>query len=161
MTKKLTAVERKFSKAAKQIRAAEREARETAKAEREKMLDESIVPVDVWSDVGSKEWKPAKFAQWDGEIIAYLCPVEDGTKLQIFMGCIGDLVIRNVDACKPLLTFRKLCGARRVHGGIDNLANLVRQRDAEASAQAEAEQIRAACGSQPAASKAPQQKTRL
>lgn len=161
MTKKLTAVERKFSKAAKQIRATEREARETAKAEREKMLDESIVPADVWSNVGSNKWEPMKFARWDGEIIAYFSPVEHGKKLQIFMGCPDKLVIRNVDACKSLLTFRKLYEAHMVLGGIDNLANIVRQRDAEASAQAEAAQIRAACDSPTVASTAPQQKTRL
>jgi hypothetical protein len=141
MVKKSTATGQRFSMAAKQARAAEREARELAKAQREKMLDESIVRSDIWDPASQEEWAKVTTVALDGRALAFVLPDCSGTRVGIMFGDLKgtELTIQNVDACKPLLTFRKVAGALMVPNGIVNLANLVRQRDA----QAEAEQLRA------------------
>ena len=142
MVKKLKATNQLFSVAAKQLRAAQRDARETEMAQRETMLNESILPSDILEPNHTRSSMRMEFARLDGELIATISHWDGSTIVGVkFNDGAGTFVdIQHAEECKSLLTFRKVWAAIRFPNGAANLAALVRHRDAEA----EAEQIQSA-----------------
>lgn len=154
MTKKLKVANQQFSPAGKQARAEQREAE---RLQREKVLNGSILtPVNVrtmhetWGTVFS-------MVRLDGKTIAAVGAGEGRVQVHFPDTHCTTVEFRNVEACKELLTYRKVAIANMFPNGAFNLAQLVRQRDAEA----DAEQLRAACVTQSTEGNPPHQQKRL
>jgi hypothetical protein len=142
MVKKLSAVSQRFSMAAKQVRVMERKTREAEKALDEKTLDGSIFPLDILDSRSNEMWIRMVHVQWDGKLIAALWNESGSPFVEVqFMDCLDTRIqIRNVQACRSLLTVRKVAAALMLPYGTFKLVELVRQCDAEA----DAEQLRVA-----------------
>lgn len=147
MVKKLSKTSQLFSVAAKQARTANREAQKAERERYQKMLDttiltpERLVPLDVWP------WNRSSFVSLDGIVIAEVTAGPDGVFLEIADGQYRSIQIHDVEACQPLLTYRKIAVANMFPSGSANLAKRLREREAAA----EAEQIHAVTASAPVA----------
>ena len=135
MVKKLSAISQRFSMAQKDARAA-------AKVQRETMLDETILtPERVRFCTGVCE--NVSFVTLDGIVIAEVVAGLDSITVEFADGLHTQVVIQHVDACRSLLTYRKVAIANIFPRGAINLSEIVKYRNAEASAQAEAAQLAA------------------
>lgn len=147
MAKKLSKISQRFSVAAKQTRANHREAQKAEREEYQRMLDttiltpERLAPLEVWP------WNRGSFVMLDGEVIAEVTAGPDGVFVEIADGQYRSIQVHNVEACQSLLTYRKIAVANMYPSGSANLAQRLRQKEAEA----EAEQIQAATGNTPVA----------
>ena len=150
MVKKLSATGQRFSVAAKQARAVEREAREAEKTTNQKMLDDSILPFDILDHRPDDRWFRVVDVEWDGNIIAIVSHENTSPFANVlFLDAQETQVqIQHVQACRSMLTVRKVAAALMLPYGAAKLAELVRQCDAKA----EAAQLDAVTGAPTAAS---------
>ena len=150
MVKKLSATGQRFSVAAKQARAVEREAREAEKTTNQKMLDDSILPFDILDHLPDDRWFRVVDVEWDGNIIAIVSHENTSPFANVlFLDAQETQVqIQHVQACRSMLTVRKVAAALMLPYGAAKLAELVRQCDAKA----EAAQLDAVTGAPTAAS---------
>jgi hypothetical protein len=145
MAKQLSKTSQRFSVAAKQVRAAHREAQKVEKEQYQTMLDttiltpERLAPLDVWP------WNRGSLVVLDGVVIAEVTAGPIGVFVEIANGQYRSIQIHNVEACKSLLTYRKIAVANMFPDGSANLAQRLRQNEAIA----EAEHIDAVTGSMP------------
>lgn len=148
MVKKLKATSQRFSLAAKEARAAAKAARIAVKAAQlEQMLDQSIVfdgrlvasPEDLM-----RGWKAIYLD--DGYIAVVTFKDADAhIKIAFDDDRHTEIEIRNLDACKSLLTYRNIILANTRPNGVADLTNLIRIQEAEA----EADELRTAIGPSP------------
>ena len=152
MVKKLSATGQRFSVAAKHARAVEREAREAEKTTNQKMLDESILPFDILDHRPDDRWFRVLDVEWDGNLIAIVSHENTSPFVNVlFLDAQETQVqIQHVQACRSMLTVRKVAVALMLPYGAAKLAALVRQCDAKA----EAAQLDAVTGAPTAASSA-------
>ena len=137
MTKKLSAMAQRFTKEQKDQRAAKRVAIAKEKADREQKLNESILSPEIILALPAVASKAYWKVNLDGNPIAVVT-VEQGSNLvtvHFHDGQGTKVEFQNVEDCKSLLTYRKVAAANMFPNGAVNLANMVRQRDAEAEAQ--------------------------
>ena len=144
MAKKLSAVAQKFSNAAKQLRATAKAVDVMTQIQSHKMLDQSILSLDGFPPLpdGVQGICPITVS---GHLVAQVV-LDGGTPYVTvrFNDSQGtEVQFQHVDACKDLLTYRKVAVAYMLPNGVQNLANLVRQRNAKVDAEA----IRAASSS--------------
>lgn len=157
MTKKLKVTNQRFSPAAKQARAEQRQAVEAERLQREKMLDETIlasISFEMMQALSASMLFPVHL---DGKAIAVVGARNGTVRVRFADAYCTEVEFRNFEACKGLLTYRKVAIANMFPNGATNLAHLVRQRDAEA----DAEQLRAACATQSTEENTPHQQKRL
>jgi hypothetical protein len=154
MTKKLKVTNQRFSPAAKQARAEKRQAVEAERLQREKMLDETILTPTSIEMLQSPRGGVIYNVDLDGTTIAVVRERNGRVKVHFADALCTSVEFRNVEACQGLLTYRKVAIANMFPNGTINLAQRVRQRDAEA----DAEQLRAACATE---GKTPHQQKRL
>ena len=136
MVKKLSATGQRFSMAAKHARAVEREAREAEKTTNQKILDESILPFDILANRQDALWYRVMHVEWEGNLIAIVSHENTSPFVNVlFLDAEETQVqIQNVQACRSMLTVRKVAAALMLPYGAAKLAELVRQCDAEAEA---------------------------
>jgi hypothetical protein len=144
MTKKLKVTNQRFSPAAKQARAEKRQAVEAERLQREKMLDETILIPTSIEMLQPPRGDVIYNVDLDGTTIAVVRERNGRVKVHFADVHCTSVEFLNVEACQGLLTYRKVAIANMFPNGAANLAHLVRQRDAEA----EGEQLRAACATQ-------------
>lgn len=136
MVKKLGATAQRFSVAAKNAHAVERKNHEAQEALNEKMLDESILPLDILACRTEDRWHRMLTAEYNGKTIAIVSHENNSP----FVHCTfldaehTQVQIQNVEACRPMLTVRKVVAAMMLPYGAAELAKLVRKCDAEAEA---------------------------
>lgn len=141
MVKKLSATTQRFSMAQKNARAA-------AKVQRETMLNETILTPERVELCTGECVEAVSFVSLDGEVIAAVIAGLDSVTVEFADGQNTQVTFQHVDACKSLLTYRKVAVANLFPDGAVNLSKMVRQRNAEAAAQAEAAQLAAVADSQ-------------
>ena len=142
MVKKLKATGLRFSAAAIQARAATREAREAEEAQYKKMMNTTILTPECLVPLEKSPGNRSTRVTLNDEVIAMVHAGPDGVFVELENDEQTSFQIRNTEACQPLLTYRKIAIANMFAGGGARLAQLVRQRDAEA----EAEQLLAVIG---------------
>ena len=111
--------------------------------------DQSILPDDILAPKSYDCGIYHTHVVWEGRSIATLVLYEGSEVLHLFVrNDTRDIIkIHNVEACRSLLTYRRVFRAYLLPKACVNLEGLVRQREAEA----EAEQLRAITGDLPAA----------
>lgn len=141
MVKKVKTTNQLFSVAAKLARAEKRKS--------QLALESSVVPVNILAPMPVGIGTSLMQVLWDNSPIALFYRDENSSVVHLNFaddGSTPHMEIRNIEACRSLLTFRRVLGAVRHPSAGASLAALVRQRDAEA----DREQIGAATG-QPSA----------
>lgn len=136
MVKKLSAMSQRFSVAAKHARAVEREAYEAEKATNQKMLDESILPFDILDHRPDDRWFRVLEVEWDGNLIAIVSHENTSRSVNVlFLDAEQTQVqIHQVQACRSMLTVRKVAAALMLPYGAAELATSVRECNARAEA---------------------------
>lgn len=150
MVKKLKVTRELFSVAAKQARAAHREAQKAEAEQYQKMLDTTILTPERLAPLDGKHSESVSrgsFVTLEGLVIAEIVAGKNGVFVEIADGEYRSIQIHDVEACRPLLTYRKVLAATVSSGGSAFLAQQIRKREAAA----EAERISAAIGSAPVA----------
>ncbi len=142
MAKKLSKISQLFTVAAKHART---EKRKSQLALDELALESSAVPENILAPMPVGMGKSFMTVLWDNCPIAFFYRDEDSSFVHLNFaddGITPHVEIRNIEACRSLLTFRAVLGAIRHPDAGASLAALVRQRDAEA----DREQISQATG---------------
>jgi hypothetical protein len=142
MAKKLSKISQLFTVAAKHART---EKRKSQLALDELALESSTVPENILAPMPVGMGTRVMTVLWDNYPIAFFYRDEDSSIVHLNFaddGITPHVEIRNIEACRSLLTFRAVLGAIRHPDAGASLAALIRQRDAETDAML----IRAATG---------------
>lgn len=142
MAKKLSKISQLFTVAAKHART---EKRKSQLALDELALESSTVPENILAPMPVGMGTRVMTVLWDNCPIAFFYRDEDSSIVHLNFaddGVTPHVEIRNIEACRSLLTFRAVLGAIRHPDAGASLAALIRQRDAETDAML----IRAATG---------------
>jgi hypothetical protein len=144
MAKKLSAVAQKFANAAKQKRATAKAAQAVEQNEPVNMLDQSFLSFDDFPPFPDGVLVISPITIY-GDLVADVLIYGGNPKITVrFNDQQGtEVQIQHVAACKDLLTYGQLMSAFVTPDGTHDLANLIRQREA----QVDAELIRAALSS--------------
>ena len=132
MAKKLSKISQLFTVAAKQARA---EKHKSQLAREELELASSIVPENILAPMPVGMGTRIMTVLWNHYPIAFFYCDENSSIVHLNFaddGITPHVEIRNIEACRSLLTYRAVLGAIRHPDAGASLAALVRQRDAEA-----------------------------
>lgn len=142
MAKKLSKISQLFTVTAKHART---EKRKSQLAIDELALESSTVPENILAPMPVGMGTSITTVLWENCPIAFFYRDEDSSIVHLNFaddGITPHVEIRNIEACRSLLTFRAVLGAIRHPVAGASLAALIRQRDAETDARL----IRAATG---------------
>ena len=137
MAKKLSKISQLFTVAAKHARTEKRKSQLAQLVLHELALESSAVPENILAPMPVGMGSVIMTAQWNNCPIAFYYRDEDSSIVHLNFaddGITPHVEIRNIEACRSLLTFRAVLGAIRHPDAGASLAALIRQRDAETDA---------------------------